>query len=90
MKPEYWVISAMFTVLVSSLGFMLKGWKQGWETRLAAQDRRLTIHDNKHNEHDVNHAKVSTDLDHIKEKTDEIADDVKELLKHSNGRRATN
>ena len=87
MKPEHYVIGAIFSVLITALGFMLKAWKQGWDTRIAAQDRRLDVHDNRHNEHDVNHAKVSKDLEHIKENVEETNRDVKELLKQ-NGRRS--
>ena len=88
MKPEHYVIGAIFSVLITALGFMLKSWKTGWETRLAAQDKRLDRHAEKHTEHEVNHATVSSDLDHIKEKTEEIATDVKELLRQYNGRRS--
>ena len=89
MKPEHYLIGAIFSVLITALGFMLKSWKAGWEERLAAQDRRLDRHTDRHNEHDTNHAMLTERLDHIKDTAEETRQDVKELLKQSNGRRAT-
>ena len=68
---------------------MIRRWATLWETRLTAKDDRLDGHDDKHTEHDVGIAVLTANLEHIRKTGDDTASDVKELLKQSNGRRAT-
>jgi len=69
--------------------YLIRGWKKGWETRLTAQDDRLKEHDDRHADHDVIHERFKTQLEHITDVTTETRTDVKELLRHSNGKRST-
>lgn len=80
--------AVVITVLIAAVGFMMKGWSSRWESRLAAQDARLDKHAERHGEHDVNHATLANELEHIKTTTNGTAKDVRELLK-SNGKRST-
>lgn len=76
-------------VLLLIAGKLIWDWKSKWETRVIAQDTRLDIHTIKHSEQDVVNAKMGKDITHIKETSDTMAADVKQLLIHSNGRRAS-
>ena len=87
-EPQY-VVAIIITGLGAVAWLMIVSWKNSWETRMAAQDSRLDRHAEKHGEHDVNHAKLSNDLQHIKNTTEEIGKDVKSLLIQSNGKRSS-
>lgn len=83
-------ILGLITVGLATIAwYMIREWKSGWETRLTAQDERLDRHAEKHGKHDVNHARLTSDLDHIKATTEEIGKDVKTLLIQSNGNRSS-
>lgn len=87
MEPEH-----IAAVLITGLGciawFMIRNWKDTWETRIVAHDDRLDIHTIKHSEQDVVNATIMANMEHIKETGDQTASDVKELLK-ANGKRAS-
>ena len=73
-------------LLISGLGtvafLMIKHWARTWETKLTAYDERL-------GNHDVQIATITANMEHIRVTGDETRDDVKELLRQSNGKRAT-
>jgi len=73
-------------VLIGGLGavafFMIKNWARNWETTLVAHDERL-------GRHDVEIATITANMEHIRVTGDETRDDVKELLRQSNGARST-
>ncbi len=69
-------------------GWLLRDWKNNWQNRIVAQDKRLDNHDSKHTEHDLNHAVLVANLEHIRSAADETRTDVKELLSQ-NGNRST-
>ena len=83
--------SSMLALTITSLGlvtwWLIRGWAKNWKDRLVAQDKRLDDHDTKHSEHDVNHAVLKANLEHIRDNTDEMRKDVKDLLRHTNGKR---
>jgi hypothetical protein len=86
MEPES--IAAIFIVGLAAVAwFMIRDWKNSWETRVLAHDDRLDIHTIKHSEQDVTNATIMANMEHIKETGDQTASDVKELLK-ANGKRA--
>ena len=87
-QPQY-VVALVMSGLAVVAWYMITEWKRSWETRLTAQDDRLDRHARKHTEHDVNHATLSSDLDHITKTTEEISKDVKRLLIQSNGTRSS-
>ena len=87
-EPQY-VVAIIILGLGAIAWFMVVNWKNSWDTRLTAQDSRLDRHADKHSEHDTNHATLTERLDHIKDTADETRQDVKELLRHSNGNRST-
>ncbi len=88
-------LTAIVTTLIAFFGllvrawYLMKGWKKDWETRLTAQDTRLDGQDDRHAGHDVTHERVRVQLEHITDVTTETRTDVKELLRHSNGKRST-
>lgn len=85
-QPQY-IVAIVMTALAGVAWYMITEWKRTWETRLTAQDERLDLHSRKHASHDVNHARLTSDLDHITKTTEEISKDVKSLLIQSNGSR---
>lgn len=78
-----------FIALILRAWYVMKGWKNNWETRLTAQDSRLDEQDDRHAGHDIIHERVKVQLEHITDVTTETRTDVKELLRHSNGNRST-
>ncbi len=70
-------------LLISGLGtvafLMIKNWARTWETKLTAHDERL-------GDHDVQIATITANMEHILVTGDKTRDDVKELLRQSNGR----
>ncbi len=76
--------AAIGALIIGGLGtvawFMIRNWAKTWETRIAAQDRRLEIHDNRLNEHETVLEVTKTDIKHIRSQVDETHDDVKRLL----------
>lgn len=79
---------AITLVFVGVFGWLVRDWKNNWQNRIIAQDKRLDNHDNKHTEHDLNHAVLKANLEHIRATADETSQDVKQLL--SNGKRTSN
>ena len=81
--------AAIAALVITSLGavawWMIRNWAKNWETRIAAQDRRLEIHDNRLNEHDTLHAITNANLEHIRDQVDETHDDVKRILSGNSG-----
>ncbi len=55
---------------------MVKSWASSWETRLTAHDDRL-------GDHDVQIAYLKANVEHIRATADETHTDVKELLKQN-------
>ncbi len=82
-----YIVSVVMIALGVIVWFMVRNWAKGWETRLAAQDRRLDRHTDRHNEHDVKHATLATHLEHIKETVDKTSENVEKIL--SNGKRTS-
>jgi len=70
-------------LLISGLGtvafLMIKHWARTWETKLIAHDEKLK-------DHGLQIATITANMEHIRVGVDETRDDVKELLKQSNGR----
>jgi hypothetical protein len=87
MEPEH-VAAALITGLGCIAWYMIRTWKETWETRVLAHDDRLDIHAIKHSEQDVVNATIKTHMEHIKVVGDQTASDVKELL-NANGKRAS-
>ena len=87
-QPQY-VVALIMGGLAVVAWYMITEWKRSWETRLTAQDERLDLHSRKHASHDVNHARLTSDLEHITKTTEEISKDVKSLLIQSNGNRSS-
>ena len=71
--------------LIGGLGivafWMIKNWARNWETRLTAHDERL-------GSHDIQIATITANMEHIRVTGDETREDVKELLRQSNGARS--
>ena len=78
-EPQY-VLAVIITGLGAIAFHMIRNWAKTWETRMAAQDRRMDKHEEWHGEHHTNHAVLKNDLEHIKKTSDQTAADVKELL----------
>jgi len=73
-------------LVISGLGaiafLMIKKWARTWETKLVAHDEKLQ-------DHGLKIATITANMEHIRVTGDETRDDVKELLRQSNGKRAT-
>ena len=81
-EPQY-VVALIISGLGTTAFFMIRNWAKTWETRMAAQDRRMDKHEEWHGEHHTTHAVLKKDLEYIKDKQDETAADVKELLQRN-------
>lgn len=77
--------SSIVAIIIASLGVvawaMIKNWAKNWETRLTAHDDRL-------GDHDVQIATITANMEHIRVTGDETREDVKQLLRNSNGGRS--
>ena len=87
-EPQH-IVALIITGLGAVAFFMIKSWANTWETRLTAVDDRLDSHEKRLGKHDVNHATLETNLENITKITQETRNDVKDLLRNSNGNRAT-
>jgi hypothetical protein len=88
MEPEY-IAGLLVTALIGLAGVMIRNYFSHWETRMIAQDDRLDDHDSKYTDHAVQIATIKANMEHIRTTGDETSKDVKTLLRHSNGNRAT-
>ncbi len=85
---EQTIAAVIIGTLLTVAGWLIRDWKNNWQNRIVAQDKRLDVHDTKHTEHDLNHAVLAANLENIITATSETRTDVKELLRQ-NGKRST-
>jgi len=81
MSQAQYIVVILITGLGAVAFFMIKNWARNWETRLTAHDDRL-------GNHDIQIATITANMEHIRTTGDETRDDVKELLRQSNGARS--
>ena len=78
--------SSIVAIIIASLGIvawaMIRHWARTWETRLTAHDDRL-------GNVDIQIATITANMEHILITGDETRKDVKELLRNANGARST-
>ena len=88
MEPEY-IAGLLVIALIGLAGHMIRSYFRSWETRMIAQDDRLSDHDNKYTDHSVQIATIKANMEHIRATGDETSADVKKLLRRPNGNRST-
>ncbi len=77
------IIGFAFMVLLSVVGWLGANKLKGMESKMIAQDERLTQTDKRVNEHDVHLERIDTTLEHIQKQggvLDTIASGMEELL----------
>lgn len=79
MSDAQYIVSLLITGLGIVAFLMIKNWARTWETRLTAHDERLE-------DHGLKIATITANMEHIRVTGDETREDVKELLRQSNGR----
>lgn len=76
----------LLVTLIGSLSavafFMIRSWATSWQAK-------LTLHEEKIGEHDVQIATISANMEHIRITADETREDVKQLLRNQNASRST-
>lgn len=76
----------LLITLIGSLSavafFMIKSWATSWQGKLASYEERI-------GEHDVQIARITTNMEHIRVTADETREDVKQLLRNQNASRST-
>lgn len=70
------ILAAFIVALIVVAFVMVQGWARRWETRLAAQDRRLEITDRRLAEHDQLHALTGANVEYIRDKIEVITEAV--------------
>lgn len=86
-EPPY-LIGVIISVLGLLAWYLIRDWKKNWEDRVIGLDDRINKHDLQHGEHNVNHAILKANIEHIRTVADATSKDVKELLRQSNGKRS--
>ena len=81
MSEAQYVVASIITGLGVVAFFMIKNWARTWETKLTAHDDRL-------GSHDIQIATITANMEHIRIGVDETREDVKQLLRNSNGTRS--
>ena len=79
MSEVQYVVVAIITGLGGIALLMIKNWARTWETKLIAHDKKLE-------NHGLQIATITANMEHIRVTGDETRDDVKELLRQLSGR----
>ncbi len=90
-EPPY-VLEAIFTGLILALIWLWKRWSANINTQVIALAKEMkterTKNDDKNADQDVQIAVIQANMEHIRTTGDQTAKDVKEILRHTNGKRA--
>jgi len=87
-EPPY-VLEAIFTGLILALVWLWKRWATSIKTEVIALAAEMKTGKKKTAVHDVQIAVIQANIEHIRATGDQTSLDVKEILKHTNGKRAT-
>ena len=83
MTESQYILLSLITGLGAVAFLMIKNWARTWESRLTACDYRLE-------QHDLQIATITANMEHIFVIGDETHDNVEELLRQSGGVKAKN
>lgn len=87
MELEHYIVLAM-SGLAAVAWFMIRVISRGWDDRILLNSEKIDETRGKVWEHDSELATIKANMEHIRKTGDETREDVKAILRNSNGKAA--